>query len=119
MLVWNILRRDTTPFLRAYEALVQRVAADYKKISRGWADDTAIERFFSPRAYEKRTLDNRQRVGFDGLRGRLLSASYIPPAGHPDHEPMLAELREIFDRHQLAGEVSLDYDVQLYWGRLG
>ena len=32
---------------------------------------------------------------------------------------MIAELREIFDRHQRAGEVAFDYDTQVYWGRLG
>ena len=118
MLVWNIRRTDSTPFLREYEALLQRHALDYKKISAGWADDVAIARFFAPNGFEKRSLANRQSFGFDGLRGRLLSSSYAPPAGHPAHEPMLAELRKLFDAHQQDGLVSFDYDVVAYWGRL-
>ena len=118
MLVWNIRRTDSTPFLREYEALLQRVALDYQKISAGWADDAAIARFFAPNRFEKRSLENRQSFGFDGLKGRLLSSSYAPPFGHPSHEPMLVELRRLFDAHQEHGRVSFDYDVQAYWGTL-
>ena len=118
ILLWNIRHTDTTPFLREYEDLLQRVAIDYQKISAGWADETAIARFFAPGRYEKRRLENRQEFGFDGLRGRLLSSSYAPPPGHARHEPMLAELRDIFDRHQANGLVAFDYEVLVYWGVL-
>ena len=118
LLVWNIRRTDGTPFLRDYEALLKEHALDYKKISAGWADDAAIARFFAPNRHEKRTLENRQAFGFEGLRGRLLSSSYAPPAGHPGHEPMLVALRALFDRHQVDGRTGFDYDVQVYWGTL-
>jgi SAM-dependent methyltransferase len=119
VLVWNIRRLDATPFLREYEDLLQRFALDYKKISAGWADEPAIARFFDPSVFEVRGLEYRQAFGFDGLRGRLLSSSYAPPAGHPQHEPMIAELRRLFDRHQREGQVVFEYDTQVYWGRLG
>jgi SAM-dependent methyltransferase len=119
VLVWNIRRTGATPFLREYEDLLQRFALDYKKISAGWADEEAIARFFAPSAFEVRGLEYRQDFGFDGLRGRLLSSSYAPPAGHPQHEPMIAELRRLFDRHQRGGEVAFEYDTRVYWGRLG
>ncbi len=83
VLVWNIRRPDTTPFLREYEALLQRFAPDYKKISAGWADEQAIARFFAPSTFEVRALEYRQAFGFDGLRGRLLSSSYAPACGSP------------------------------------
>ena len=118
MLVWNIRRTDSTPFLREYEALLQSVAPDYKTISAGWANDDAIGRFFAPNRFQKRSLENRQSFGFDGLKGRLLSSSYAPPAGHPSHEPMLVELRRLFDAHRQDGRVSFDYDVLVYWGTL-
>ena len=117
-LVWNIRRLDSTPFLREYEGLLQRFALDYRKISAGWADEEAIGRFFGAAGFEARRLDNRQVFGFDGLRGRLLSSSYAPPAGHAQHEPMMAELRRIFDAHQRDGEVAFEYDTHVYWGRL-
>ena len=119
VLVWNVRRIDSTPFLREYEELLLRFAIDYKKISAGWADEQAIGRFFAPLPFEVRGLEYRQAFGFDGLRGRLLSSSYAPPAGHPQHEPMLAELRRLFDRHQRDGQVAFDYDTHVYWGGLG
>lgn len=119
VLVWNVRRTDATPFLREYENLLQRFASDYKKISAGWADEQAIARFFAPASFEARGLEYRQAFGFDGLRGRLLSSSYAPPAGHPRHEPMIAELQRLFDRHQRGGQVAFEYDTQVYWGRLG
>jgi SAM-dependent methyltransferase len=118
VLVWNIRRLDATPFLREYENLLQRFALDYKKISAGWADEQAITRFFAPSSFEVRGLEYIQAFGFGGLRGRLLSSSYAPPAGHPQHEPMIAELQRIFDRHQRDGQVAFEYDTQVYWGRL-
>jgi SAM-dependent methyltransferase len=119
VLVWNVRRTSSTPFLREYEELLQRFAIDYKRISAGWADEQAIARLFAPAPFEVRGLEYLQAFGFEGLRGRLLSSSYAPPAGHPRHEPMLAELRRLFDRHQRDGRVVFEYDTQVYWGRLG
>jgi hypothetical protein len=48
----------------------------------------------------------------------LLSSSYTPQRGHPQYNPMLHELRRIFDRHQLNGLVSFDYDTRVYYGQL-
>jgi hypothetical protein len=64
-------------------------------------------------------LGNRQIFDFEGLKGRLLSSSYAPEAGHLNHLPMLEELRRIFEAHQIDGRVSFDYDTQVYYGRLG
>jgi len=119
VLVWNIRRTGSTPFLREYEDLLQRFASDYKEIRAGWADEPAIARFFAPSSLEVRGLECRQIFGFDGLRGRLLSSSYAPPAGHPMHEPMIAELQRLFARHQRGGQVAFEYDTKVYWGRLG
>ena len=118
VLIWNIRRLDATPFLREYEELLKRFALDYQKISAGWADEGAIGQFFAPSSFEVRGLEYRQVFGFDGLRGRLLSSSYAPPAGHPRHEPMIAELRRLFDSHQRGGEVAFEYDTKVYWGQL-
>ena len=118
VLVWNVRRTSSTPFLREYEELLQRFALDYKKISAGWADEKAITRFFAPSSFEVRGLEYRQVLGFDGLRGRLLSSSYAPPAGHPQHEPMIADLQRLYDRYRRDGQVAFEYDTQVYWGRL-
>jgi hypothetical protein len=42
----------------------------------------------------------------------------VPSADHPNHKPMLAELRRIFDSHQAGGKVVLEYKTRVYYGKL-
>jgi hypothetical protein len=81
-------------------------------------DDDVIASFFRPGEFRLKTFDNRQVFDFESLKGRLLSSSYTPQAGHPNYEPVLAELRAIFEAHQVDGLVPLEYDTKLYYGRL-
>mgnify|MGYP006206225805 CR=1 FL=1 len=68
--------------------------------------------------YRRFDYDNEQSFDFAGLKGRLLSSSYAPPAGHPLHEPMISELRRIFDEHSEGGKVRLLYRTDLFLGKL-
>lgn len=116
-LFWNARQTETTPFLRDYEALLRRFGTDYHAVDHTRLGPERFERFFRG-PYASHTFPNRQVLDFEGLRGRLLSSSYTPAPGHPDHEPMLAELRRLFDRHQEGGHVHILYDTQLHLGRL-
>ena len=53
-----------------------------------------------------------------GTRGRLLSSSYAPLEDDPGYTAMIADLRSLFDRHQIHDRVSIDYDTRVYYGRL-
>ena len=117
-LFWNSRRTDTTPFLKAYEALLNEFATDYRQVNHTNIDAAVLSTFFEGRPFESRSFPNLQEFDFDGLRGRLLSSSYAPAAGHPRHEPMLLELRRLFGEHQSGGRVRFDYDTELYFGRL-
>jgi hypothetical protein len=48
----------------------------------------------------------------------LLSSSYAPEEGHPNFEPMLAELERIFQAYQNEGRVIFEYVTQMYYGQL-
>ena len=119
VLVWNERRIDSTPFLREYEVLLNRFGTDYADVNHMNVenDPRAIPEFFGG-AYQVVRLDNQQVFDFAGVKGRLLSSSYAPEAGHPNHEPMLAELERIFDRHQQNGQISFEYDTRIYYGRI-
>jgi SAM-dependent methyltransferase len=116
-LLWNDRLVDASPFLRAYEQLLREFSLDYAKVDHRQITDRVIADFFHPHPVTMHAFANRQVFDFPGLRGRLLSSSYAPPAGHPGHEPMLARLREIFDRHQEAGQVTIHYQTKIYVGR--
>jgi hypothetical protein len=47
-----------------------------------------------------------------------MSSSYAPEAGHPEHEPMMAGLRELFGRHQQDGKIVFPYETQVFYGQL-
>jgi len=80
--------------------------------------DEVIAAFFRPGAFRLKVFESSQLQDFQGCQGRLLSASYAPQAGHPNYEPMLAELRSIFDAYQVNGMVSFEYDTKMYYGQL-
>jgi hypothetical protein len=60
----------------------------------------------------------RQEFDYAGIEGRLLSSSYAPGPEHPQHAPMLRELRRIFDSCAVNGRAAFDYKTRLYFGRL-
>ena len=117
VIAWNRRHTDTTPFLIDYETLLQEFGTDYQAIRHDQLDPAILDQFFA-RGCERITLPNQQVFDFAGAQGRLLSSSYTPAAGDPRRAQMLAELRRIFDEHQKHGQVSFDYDTQVYVGRL-
>jgi SAM-dependent methyltransferase len=115
VLLWNERRVDSTPFLRDYEQLLLRYGTDYEQVRH---EHTVVGAFFASAPFQERTFDLRQELDYEGAKGRLLSSSYAPGPGHPNHAPMLGELRRIFDAHQKDGRVGFDYVTRLYYGRL-
>jgi SAM-dependent methyltransferase len=118
VLVWNDRRTDSTPFLRAYEDLLLRYSTDYEKVNHKQVDERALRDFYGGDSFKLRCFDNQQIFDYEGLKGRLLSSSYAPGAGHPDHAPMIGRLAEIFEDFQAGGRVVFEYDTTLYYGRL-
>ncbi|MFY9691750.1 MAG: class I SAM-dependent methyltransferase [Candidatus Acidiferrales bacterium] len=116
--IWNERVSDRTAFQREYAALLREYCDDYAKVAETYPQYARMKDFFGSGAGSEKLLPNEQVFDFDGLRGRLLSSSYAPPAGHPKHEPMLAALREIFDRHAEDGRVRFEYQTHVYYGRL-
>jgi hypothetical protein len=115
--VWNSRRQESTPFLRAYEALLDRWGTDYQAVRRLGGDEGSAHRFFGAGGYRSRRFEHVQQADLDLLRARLLSSSYVPAAGDPGRAPMLAELDALFAAHQKGGAVMLEYDTEVFWGR--
>jgi len=116
-LLWNEREVDTTPFLRDYEQLLLTFGTDYEDVRHERTTD-AVNEFFEPTPYQERTFPMRQEFDYDGLEGRLLSSSYAPGPTHPKHEPMLHELRHLFEKHAQNGRVVFAYKTRVYFGRL-
>lgn len=116
--LWNERRTDTTPFLVDYERMLIRYGTDYETVNHTNIDDRVISEFFAPVDYRLKIFDTRQTFDFESLKGRLLSSSYTPEEGHSNYDPMLEELKRIFQRHETQGEVAFEYDTKIYYGQL-
>jgi ubiquinone/menaquinone biosynthesis C-methylase UbiE len=118
VLIWHERDTQSTPFLRAYEQLVLRYSNDYEQVSRRYAASyDACQHFFAPNPMTLLQQRNQQRLDFDGLRGRLLSSSYIPKSGEK-HDAMLEALPQLFSSHAVDGCVLLEYVTNIYYGHL-
>jgi SAM-dependent methyltransferase len=115
---WNSRRLIGTPFLEGYEALLKRHGTDYTSVAERYADDDSMRAWFGAGWRGTARFEYKQLLDYDGLRGRLMSSSYVPKPGHAQHAPMLAALRELFDRCQQDGRISFDYDTRIITGTL-
>lgn len=118
VLIWNERKIDSTPFLVAYEEMLQEFATDYTEINHTNISSADFEAFFSPHPVRNHTIPNSQTFDFPALKGRLLSSSYCPQQEHPDYERIMKRLQEIFENNESNGTVAFDYDTNLFYGHL-
>jgi SAM-dependent methyltransferase len=116
VLIWNERQLESSPFLVAYEKLLLEYGTDYSLVSEYRMRDN-IKILFQ-KDYRLGEFTNSQTFDYNGLEGRLLSSSYTPPSGSPKFHPMRSKLLEIFDEHNVNGEVKMLYNTEVYYGRL-
>jgi SAM-dependent methyltransferase len=119
VLVWNTWHQATSSFMRGYASIVERYTSDRFANHHSNPKQLAnVARFFGGE-FQAESLPHAQRFDREGLRGRLLSSSYAPKPGHPQHEPMIAELDRLFDEHHDGdGAVTFELRTQVFAGRL-
>src|SRR5438477_6055442 len=66
VVIWNERLLDATPFLRGYEALLQRFGKDYSQVSESYPRLAQIQAFF-PHAIAHKSFSNFQDFDFEGL----------------------------------------------------
>jgi SAM-dependent methyltransferase len=116
-LLWNERPPDPGPLLSQYESLLRQHAVEYSAIAARRADEASMRAFLGESMRMAR-FPNQQRLDYAGLEGRLLSSSYVPPAGHPQHGPLLVGLRTLFYRYQQGGEIIFPYETRVYFAQL-
>ena len=115
---WNSRRLTSTPFLVGYEALLQTYGTDYTSVAERYADEPRMREWFGEGWRGTAGFDHCQLLDFDALRGRLMSSSYAPKEGHPNHAPMIEALHKLFDARAVDGRISFDYDTRVYVGEV-
>lgn len=115
-LIWNERQLDTTPFLCGYEEILKKYGTDYEKVRHDHLDEKIFEDFFQTE-FSSKTFLNVQTVDFEGLKGRMLSSSYIPSEGNKLFEPMIAELRDLFEKYAENGKIQILYNTNIFYTR--
>jgi SAM-dependent methyltransferase len=118
VLIWHDRDTQATPFLTAYENFLRSYSVDYQMVDhKTVASVDVITRFFAPNPVRCITQQTQQQFDFDGLRGRLLSSSYVPREG-ATADAMLQKLSELFSKYAENGQVVLEYETKIYYGHL-
>lgn len=118
-LIWNTRRKEGSRFLAGYEELLRTHGKDYGEVYHGHRGSREnVRAFFGPGPLEEAKFRNRQVFDFEGLRGRLLSSSYVPDEGEPGHQRVIETARHLFEAHQDDGAVVLEYETQVFSGQL-
>lgn len=112
-LIWNERQLDTTPFHRDYEALLLKYANDYGHVRHENIAAEELSAFFQ-QPYASAVFANEQIFDFEGLKGRMLSASYMPTEDDPRFPPLLHDLETIFAKHAENGRIRVLYDTRVY-----
>jgi SAM-dependent methyltransferase len=116
-LIWNERKTDSE-FEQEYDALIIKHARDYVKVDHRNIDTERIAAFFNPEQVHLEIFQNKQVFDFEGLKGRLMSSSYMPAKGDEGFEAMIADLQSLFDRFQEDGVITISYDTKVYSGKL-
>jgi ubiquinone/menaquinone biosynthesis C-methylase UbiE len=118
VLIWNERLADATPFLQAYERILLKYSINYQQVNHRNVNNQILDSFFGKGKYGIKIFKNSQEFDFKGLKGRLLSSSYIPMEEHSQYESMITELKVIFKSHKKAGRICFEYDTKVYFGKL-
>ncbi len=114
VLMWNERQLEATEFLREYEKLLLEYANDYEKVRHENIDQVKLGAFFED-GYHTARFENFQVFDFDGLRGRLLSSSYMPAEDEASFPALEKELHGIFAKHSENDRIKVFYDTNIYY----
>jgi len=111
-LIWNNRGKAGTDFNSSYENFILKYGTDYREVKK---NEGNVDLFFN---YQKETFYNFQELDFTSFKGRVLSSSYIPLTDNPIFPKMMLELEDLYNKHQRNGIIRIDYDTEIYLGKL-
>lgn len=104
-------------FMRGYEKVVKRNQRNRAKVPN--LRPKYMARFFNGGKCSRFSLPNEQVVGYSGLLGRFLSASYMPtPAEGESYAKLEKDVRKLFDSYSSGGRVKLRYHTNIFIGEV-
>jgi hypothetical protein len=105
-------------FEKAYEQLLFDYATDYKEVDHRNVSEQKIAEFFEPNDFMLKIFPNKQIFDFEGVKGRLLSSSYVPDETQPNFSSMINVLQKLFYEYSMNGTVQFNYETKVYIGKM-
>ncbi len=116
ILIWHSRIVNSTSFMKDYEQLLLTFSLDYSQVNHKNIGEEILNRFF--KNFKLKTFPYSQSFDFEGLKSRLLSSSYAPNEGNSRYQAMIDELKRIFDKNNVSGNVEFIYNTEVYFGKL-
>lgn len=76
--MWNVINNKQSALVQDYENLILTYSNDYHQSRAQEFDQTISKDFFNSFGMQTASFVNKQQFDWEGLKGRLLSTSYIP-----------------------------------------
>jgi SAM-dependent methyltransferase len=114
VLIWNERSLDANAFHFDYEGLLVKYASDYGNVRHDNITKFELDAFF-PKGYREGVFENSQIFDFEGLKGRMLSASYMPSEDDDRFDSVSNELKMLFAKHAESGKIKVFYSTKVYF----
>jgi SAM-dependent methyltransferase len=118
VVAYNHRRMRGDAFHDGYERILVEFGKDYGSVQSSHLTENKLAAFFAPAEMRCTTLPNHQDLTLDGLRGRVLSSSYMPQEGDAKYPATMDAVDDLFARHAKDGVVRMEYETAICWGVL-
>src|SRR5487761_355900 len=105
---------DASGIMQRYEEIIDKHARNKPNLER--VEDDILSKFFSGWSFKKFSIPNKQGLGFEGLVGRVCSASYMPQPNQEGFSEAKKELGDMFSKHQEDNKITLSYETNIFLG---
>lgn len=117
VVLYNNRRMNDDAFHEAFERFLLEFGLDYTAVKDKHMGRKRLAQFFVPSAMRCETLLNPQRLTLSALKGRVLSASYMPQPRHSRFPEMDAAIEKLFADSAQNGAVTMVHDCVVCWGQ--
>lgn len=111
-LIWNY-RTIHSDFGKAFEAIKQQHGRNYTGIRKSHEPD--LTSFFGDLGMAERSFLHSMHMDLQGLKGQLLSSSYMPLEHEPEFEAVMKDLQQVFEQYQQNGLATIEYESRIYY----
>ena len=114
VIVWNKKAYDKSVFMQGIHRIFIEDCIDFLSVKLENIEDKEILFSLFKENYDFYSIDTKQIFNLDGLIGRMMSASYAPPEGHPKHQKFISEIKNLFQKEEKNGSVEFLYETVTY-----